>query len=101
MWRAKEVETDLICFSLIQYYKKVQGMLETMSIPVTIKFLSFDHPDAASLSAEQQLEIKDVKPIGTGVVASAANIPVFVVVSSINRNLILRNRLRWYNCRAR
>ena len=50
-----------------------------MSDSLTTKFLSFDHPDAARLSEAQQQEINDVKPKGTGIVASAANIPVFVV----------------------
>jgi hypothetical protein len=57
-----------------------------MSGSITIKFLSFDHPDAARLSEAQQLEIKDVKPTGTGIVASAANIPVFIVVSIVKYN---------------
>ena len=54
-----------------------------MSSSITIKFLSFDHADATRLSEAQQFEIKDVKPMGTGIKASAANIPVFVVVSII------------------
>lgn len=47
--------------------------------PITIKFLSFEHPDAFRLCAAQQEEIRDVRPIGPGIVASAANIPVFLV----------------------
>jgi GNAT superfamily N-acetyltransferase len=50
-----------------------------MSHSTTIKFLSFDHPDATRLCEAQQLEIQDVRPKGPGIVATAANIPVFVV----------------------
>jgi hypothetical protein len=50
-----------------------------MSHSITIKFLSFDHPDAARLCEAQQLEIKDVRPVGPGIAATAANIPVFLV----------------------
>lgn len=55
-----------------------------MSKSTTVKFLSFDHPDAARLCAAQQEEIKDVRPIGPGIVASSANIPVFVVAYKDN-----------------
>jgi putative acetyltransferase len=50
-----------------------------MSTPITTKFVSFDHPDASRLCAAQQEEISAVKPIGPGIVASASNIPVFLV----------------------
>ena len=50
-----------------------------MSTPITVKFVSFEHPDALRLCAAQQEEISAVKPIGPGIVASASNIPIFLV----------------------
>lgn len=50
-----------------------------MSNSIKIKFVSFNDPDAMRLCAAQQEEIKSVRPIGPGIVASAANIPVFLV----------------------
>ena len=50
-----------------------------MSNPVNIKFVSFEDLDALRLCAAQQEEISAVKPIGPGIVASASNIPIFLV----------------------
>ena len=50
-----------------------------MSNPITITFVSFDHPDARRLCAAQQAEISAVKPKGPGIVACSSNFRVFLV----------------------
>lgn len=50
-----------------------------MSASITIKSVSWDHPDAVHLRDAQQIEIGDVKPPLVGTPSTAANVPVFVV----------------------
>jgi len=50
-----------------------------MSFPITIKSLSWTHPDAATLREAQQQEIDGLRPMGLGVSASAANVPIFLI----------------------
>jgi putative acetyltransferase len=46
---------------------------------VVIKQLDWMHPDATLLREAQQLEINDLRPVGPGISASSANVPVFLV----------------------
>ncbi len=50
-----------------------------MADAIVVQSVTFDHPDAVRLCAAQQLEIQNVKPANAGIVASAANIPIFLV----------------------
>jgi putative acetyltransferase len=47
--------------------------------PVTIQRLAWTHPDAIALRSAQQQEIDGLRPIGPGVSATAANVPIFLI----------------------
>lgn len=46
---------------------------------LTIQRLSWSHPDATALRAAQQREIDSLRPLGPGVPANAANVPLFLI----------------------
>jgi putative acetyltransferase len=50
-----------------------------MATPITIKPLTWTHPDATTLRESQQQEIDGLRPIGPGVSATAANVLIFLV----------------------
>ena len=50
-----------------------------MATPITIKSLTWTHPDASILREAQQQEIDALRPIGPGVSATAANVPTFLI----------------------
>lgn len=47
--------------------------------PITVKQLDYLHQDSRLLRESQQREISDLRPIGPGIPATAANVPVFLV----------------------
>ncbi|SMQ52538.1 unnamed protein product [Zymoseptoria tritici ST99CH_3D1] len=47
--------------------------------PMNIKPVGWTHPDATALREAQQQEIDGLRPIGPGVAASAANVPIFLI----------------------
>jgi GNAT superfamily N-acetyltransferase len=51
-----------------------------MATPIiTIKSLTWTHPDATTLREAQQQEIDGSRPIGPGVWATATNVPIFLL----------------------
>jgi putative acetyltransferase len=47
--------------------------------PLSIKRLTWTHPDAIALRSAQQLEIDSLRPIGPGISATATNVPIFLI----------------------
>ena len=50
-----------------------------MATPMTIKSLTWTHPDATTLREAQQQEIDGLRPMGPGVSATATNVPIFLI----------------------
>jgi putative acetyltransferase len=72
-------ETTHECLCIILRQRFLLFITVSKMHPVVIKQLDWMHLDATLLREAQQLEINDLRPIGPGISASSANVPVFLV----------------------